>query len=113
MLAMVAVRTAPSPSFFLMYTHPAFRPLAFLYKVLGNERRLKILTLFLQRPRTNKELSILLGIHPASVSDHLYALQRANLIIGHRKSKKVFFSVTDALTIRKLLSRKSCSQRHN
>ena len=74
-----------------VHTHPKLRTRALLHRGLANERRLFILTLLLEHPRTGIELVRYLHIRPACVSRHLRMLITAGLVYGQRKGEAVKF----------------------
>jgi DNA-binding transcriptional ArsR family regulator len=65
---------------------------------LGNEARLQIIMLCLERPRTTSELAPLLNLTEAPVSRHLKTLERAGLVERRRSGPYVAYStVIEAL----------------
>ncbi|WP_426996459.1 helix-turn-helix domain-containing protein [Pseudarthrobacter sp. N5] len=59
-------------------------------RALSSPLRLRILRLCLHQPRTNKEISELLGINPASSLHHVRTLVRTGFLLAeeHRKGKR-------------------------
>lgn len=81
---------------FFVHTHPQFTQQALLHRGFANERRLFILQMLLQRPRTGQDLVQVLKIRPAAVSKHLRVLMTAGLVYGIREKKSVnFYAVQD------------------
>jgi DNA-binding transcriptional ArsR family regulator len=67
-------------------------------KAMGNDRRLAIVRLCLERPRTTPELASTVGLTEAPTSRHLKALERAGLVVGERVGPHVTYStVIEAL----------------
>jgi DNA-binding transcriptional ArsR family regulator len=61
-------------------------------KAMGNERRLEIVRLCVERPRTTPELASTVGLTEAPTSRHLKALERAGLVVGERVGPHVTYS---------------------
>lgn len=86
------MRTASIRCPFFVHTHPKLQSYALIHRALSNERRLMILRiLWLEGPKTNKELARRLGIRGSSVSRHVHILLKAGLVEGKRKKNEVEF----------------------
>jgi DNA-binding transcriptional ArsR family regulator len=59
---------------------------------LADERRLEILRLCLEQPRTTSELAPMLGITEGPVSRHLKELERQGLVVGERFGRNVTYT---------------------
>ncbi|MBI4414637.1 MAG: winged helix-turn-helix transcriptional regulator [Candidatus Kerfeldbacteria bacterium] len=77
-----------------MHTHPYFRRAAAQFRALGNERRLFILALLQKEPLSGDKLREILHVGPPSITKHLHRLLAGGLIIGKRKGRRVFFSLS-------------------
>lgn len=66
-----------------------------LFKVLGNESRLKLLLLIGREPRTVGALAEAAGISQPLVSQHLRTLRNAGLVAPQRSGKEVSYELTD------------------
>ncbi|MBI4415181.1 MAG: winged helix-turn-helix transcriptional regulator [Candidatus Kerfeldbacteria bacterium] len=88
-----------------MHTNPEFRDGALVFRALGNERRLYILSLLRRGSMTGDTLTRMLCIHPASTSKHLHRMLRARLITSRRSGRCVRFSLARAVKNHKELQR--------
>lgn len=66
-----------------------------LFKVLGNESRLRLVRLLAEQPRTVGALSELTGMSQPLVSQHLRTLRQAELVTATRHGKEVTYQVSD------------------
>lgn len=66
-----------------------------LFKVLGNESRLRLVRLLAERPHTVGALSDLTGMSQPLVSQHLRTLRQSALVTATRRGKEVTYRVTD------------------
>jgi rhodanese-related sulfurtransferase/DNA-binding transcriptional ArsR family regulator len=62
-------------------------------KAVGNRRRLELLDLVSQGPRTVEELAGELGVSVAVASQHLQKLKHANLVSAERDGTHIYYSV--------------------
>ncbi len=69
---------------------------AALFKVLGNESRLRLLRLLAAEPRTVGALVSATGMSQSLVSQHLRTLRQTGLAGAVRRGKEVTYSVADA-----------------
>lgn len=67
-----------------------------LFKVLGNESRLRLLRLMGQAPRTVGALAEASGLSQPLVSQHLRTLRSVSLVASHRHGKEVTYMIADA-----------------
>jgi rhodanese-related sulfurtransferase/biotin operon repressor len=58
-------------------------------KVLGNPKRLELLDLLSQGPRSVEELATEAGIGMSTCSAHLQSLREAGLVVSHREGKRI------------------------
>lgn len=82
--------TQPEP-----YKEALYEQLARLTKAMAHPRRLQILDLLLQAPRTVEVLAGQLGISIASTSQHLQALRMARLVETEKKGLYVTYRLAD------------------
>lgn len=68
---------------------------AHLFKVLGNESRLRLLLLLVEQPRTVGALAEAAGMSQPLVSQHLRTLRQAELVTAIRHGKEMTYQVTD------------------
>lgn len=66
-----------------------------LFKVLGNESRLRLVRLLAEHPRTVGALSELTGMSQPLVSQHLRTLRQSELVTANRHGKEVTYRVAD------------------
>lgn len=66
-----------------------------LFKVLGNESRLRLLTLIEREPHTVSALVDATGLSQPLVSQHLRTLRNAGLVESHRTGKEVTYELAD------------------
>jgi len=59
---------------------PALRPAVAELRALAHPLRLRVLELFAERPRTTKQVALLLGEPPTRLYHHVAALERAGLL---------------------------------
>lgn len=69
--------------------------LAETFRLLGDTTRLRILFFCLEGPRSVGDIAETLGLSQALVSHHLRLLRAARLVSGERRSRQVFYAVTD------------------
>ncbi|KKU49271.1 hypothetical protein A3H10_04230 [Candidatus Uhrbacteria bacterium RIFCSPLOWO2_12_FULL_46_10] len=79
------------------------RQLSKLFRVLGNERRLRILTLLERGPRTVDSIAENLKLSVKSTSKHLLRLEEAGLVGREAKGRYVYYKPKH-LTMKKLLT---------
>src|SRR5215210_3015013 len=70
-----------------------FEAIAVMGKALASPRRLKLLELLAQAPRTVDELARISGQSTANTSQHLQALHAAGLVEREREGNRVRYSV--------------------
>lgn len=68
-----------------------------LFKALGDETRLKILFLLARKNVCAKGISRHLGISEAAVSQHIKVLKDSGIILGHKKSYFIHYSVNNEI----------------
>jgi DNA-binding transcriptional ArsR family regulator len=78
-----------------MSSDAALATAAQLFKVLGNESRLRLVRLLAEQPRTVGALSELTGMSQPLVSQHLRTLRQSELVAATRHGKEVTYAVTD------------------
>jgi DNA-binding transcriptional ArsR family regulator len=66
-----------------------------LFKVLGNESRLRLLLLIGRESRTVGALAEASGLSQPLVSQHLRTLRNAGLVAAQRSGKEVGYEITD------------------
>lgn len=66
-----------------------------LFKVLGNESRLRLLVLIGREARTVGALAAASGLSQPLVSQHLRTLRGAGLVAARRSGKEVSYELTD------------------
>jgi DNA-binding transcriptional ArsR family regulator len=71
--------------------------MARMFNGLADETRLKIVKLLSEHERTVEELVGLLGIAQSSTSHHLRVLKEAGLILGDKRGRNIFYSLTHPL----------------
>ena len=63
-------------------------------KVLGHPKRLEILDLLAQGPRSVEDLAAAAGLGMSTCSAHLQNLREAGLVESRREGKRIFYSLT-------------------
>jgi len=86
-----------------MHTNVEFRTEALVYRALGNERRIWILTYLSKKHRTLREIQQVLGIRHPAVSRHLHLLLRSNLITSRRIGTQVVFGISPGVNVPAIL----------
>lgn len=66
-----------------------------LFRVLGNESRLRLLRLLEEEPRTVGAISEQIGMSQPLVSQHLRTLRSAGLVSARRSGRNVMYAVAD------------------
>lgn len=69
--------------------------LADLFKVFGDETRIRILYILLEAEVCVCDLAKLLGMTQSAVSHQLRTLKQAHLVCNRREGKTVFYSLAD------------------
>lgn len=69
--------------------------LADLFKMFSDSTRVKILNLLLEGPLCVNDVAAQMNMSAAAVSHHLRMLRQANLVVGNRQGKEVFYSLAD------------------
>lgn len=62
-------------------------------KALGNPKRLELLDLLAQSPRSVEDLAATAGLGLSTCSAHLQALREAGLVAARREGKRIFYSL--------------------
>lgn len=70
--------------------------LAEVFRVLGHETRLRLLTLLLEGERAVGEIETITGIGQPGLSQQLAVLRKAALVLTRREAKQVFYRVDPA-----------------
>lgn len=63
-------------------------------KALGNPRRLELLDLLAQGPRSVEELAASADLGMSTCSAHLQSLREAGLVLPRREGKRIYYSLT-------------------
>lgn len=71
-----------------------FAEFAAVGKVLGNPKRLEILDLLSQGPRSVEDLAAAVALGVSTCSAHLQTLREAGLVEPRREGKRVYYSLT-------------------
>lgn len=79
-----------------MASNAGFAEAAELFKVLGNESRLRLLVLIDRESRSVSALAEASGLSQPLVSQHLRTLRGAGLVTAYRQGKEVRYEVADA-----------------
>lgn len=66
-----------------------------LFKVLGNESRLRLLHLLSREARTVGSLVAVTGMSQPLVSQHLRTLKQSGLVITERRGREVMYHLAD------------------
>lgn len=72
------------------------------FKALANPIRIRILDCLRDGAKGVNELSEILGIEPANVSQQLAILRVRNIVIGRKAGSNVYYSVSDSTVFRLL-----------
>lgn len=70
-----------------------FAEFAAVGKVLGNPKRLELLDLLAQAPRSVDQLAAAADVGVSTCSAHLQTLREAGLVDGRREGKRIFYSL--------------------
>lgn len=62
-------------------------------KVLGNPKRLELLDLLAQAPRSVESLAVAAGLGVTTCSAHLQIMRNAGLVTGRREGKRIFYDL--------------------
>lgn len=65
------------------------------YKVLGDQTRLRILDLLVNKPLCVNEISELLDISQSAISHQLKNLRSSNLVKVEKQGKNAYYSISD------------------
>lgn len=71
-----------------------FAEFAAVGKVLGNPKRLELLDLLSQGPRSVEELAAAASVGVSTCSAHLQTLRQAGLVEPRREGKRIYYSLT-------------------
>lgn len=88
-----------------------YEQFARLGKALSSGRRLELLELLAQGERTVEELATETGMSVASASQHLQALRQAQLVVGRRDGRWIYYSLRDEQVLRLWLALRDLGQR--
>lgn len=66
-----------------------------IFKVIANQKRLEIIQLLSSGERTVTEMTDMLGIRQANLSQHLAPLRQAKILETRREGVQVFYHLTD------------------
>ena len=75
--------------------------LARMFRVLGDQNRIRILAALSQGERNVTELCKLLRMRQPAVSHHIGILRTSGFVINRRQGKKVFYSICEPPSRRK------------
>lgn len=79
-----------------METEQGISQAAQLFKALGNESRLTLLWLVVERPLGVGTLTTLTGLSQPLVSQHLRTLRQSGLVTAERHGREVLYRVADS-----------------
>ena len=65
------------------------------YKIFGDQTRLRILDLLLNKPLCVNEISEKLDVSQSAISHQLKILRLSNLVKTEKNGKKVYYSISD------------------
>jgi len=74
--------------------HALFAEFAAVGKVLGNPKRLELLDLLAQGPRSVEDLAAAAALGMSTCSAHLQTLREAGLVEPRREGKRIYYSLT-------------------
>lgn len=77
------------------FTKEVYRKNAEVYKILANPIRLEILNALSLSPLSVQQITALLGIKKANVSQHLALLRYARVVETKRFGQKILYHITD------------------
>lgn len=101
--------TGLNNSSFCMYSHQEFRHQAIVYKALGNERRIAILSILAKRRRNGYELAALLRVSFRAASKHIQKLRLAGIIDGERRGSEVRYYIRKGWNIEGIMQLRNLS----
>jgi rhodanese-related sulfurtransferase/DNA-binding transcriptional ArsR family regulator len=87
----------PVPTFCQLYRDSIYEQLARITKATAHPRRLMILDLLLQAPRTVEAIAEQIGSSVASTSQHLQVLRGARLVEAEKKGLYVTYRLADEM----------------
>ncbi len=76
------------------YTKAVYRDNARTYKVMANPNRLELLNILGTHEATVSQLSSMIGIRKASVSQHLKRLKNLGMVKFRKSGKNVYYKLT-------------------
>lgn len=79
-------------------TNYSTKKLSFIFKALGNERRMQIIKILAKKPISVIDLSDKLNLSFKSVSKHLQKLDREGIITKKHEGKYVNYKLTDSFS---------------
>ena len=77
-----------------IFSKEVFDRNASIYKVMSNPIRLEVLNRLRNKEHTVEELTNLLGLRKANISQHLSILRHYNLVNARRSGQNVYYSLT-------------------
>ncbi len=78
-----------------MHSKELLYGLSEFYKIFGDETRLRILDVLLNKPLCVKEISETLDISQSAISHQLKNLRASNLVKTEKIGKNVYYSISD------------------
>lgn len=70
-----------------------------LFRVLGDENRLRILECLFDTALNVGDISTKLQIEQSLLSHHLSSLRKSNLLVSFRKGKEIFYQISESVKI--------------
>lgn len=78
---------------------PLYQLKAEFFKTLGHPVRIRVLELLSEREHAVAEMLPEVGVEPASLSQQLAVLRRANLVVTRREGSHVYYRLTHPQTV--------------
>ncbi len=78
-----------------MHSKELLYGLSEFYKIFGDETRLRILDLLLNKPLCVNEISEYLDVSQSAISHQLKNLRASNLVKTEKNGKNVYYSISD------------------
>ena len=78
-----------------MHSKELLYGLSEFYKIFGDETRLRILDLLLNKPLCVNEISGYLDVSQSAISHQLKNLRASNLVKTEKNGKNVYYSISD------------------
>lgn len=73
---------------------PLYQAKAEFFRTLGHPARIRILELLAEREHAVHELLAQIAIEPSNLSQQLAVLRRTSLVVSHRRSGEVIYSIS-------------------